>query len=186
MKFEIKENVEINLVAEVRDGKLGFMSISTDTDWASYSLESDEGDLIAEHVSFEPLEIHEIDLLIEWYKSIDPEGYALCDDEEDTLDAAEEKLREVLDSPDTLYDDSQPDAEKSALKSWLEDEEPKIYRDDMNGHGNQFHLTFVMDGAKYEPGDREYEISPEDAVKYMFMYRNDPTTEDFSSISVIE
>lgn len=186
--FEIKENIEIRLNVEVvkdEDGSgFAFRPLCTEDDWASYSLETKDGKLVADHVSYESLEVNDESLLVEWYKGAYPEEYALCDKEDITEDS-EEKLNEVFGCPDALYEAHVTDAKHTALTDWLESEEPKIFRDDIRGFGNQFDLTFVLPGAEYEPGEKEYEITPDDAAMQHFMYTDDPTVEDFSSARVI-
>ena len=187
--FEINENVEIELHVEIEDGKIAFIPRSTEYDWTSYSLETKDGDLIAEHVSYEGLTIHDEENLIAWYKQIHPNDYAeivRLELDADTAEYAEEKLREVFGSPDTLYEAHITSARKTALEDWIGRENPKIYRDDIRGFGNEFNLTFVTDGGQYTPNNSEYEVSAEDAATMFFMYADDPTTEDYSSATVIQ
>ena len=184
--FEIKENVEIQLNVEIEDGEMTFVPYASDVDWASYSLEKGS-DLIAENVSYEGLTVHDEEALIEWYRLTDPKDFAFAvENEFDVTECAEQKLREALGGADELYEASITNARKTALEGWLNIESAKVYRNDIRGFGNEFNLTFVMEGSEYTPDEDEYEVQSEQVATMLFLYADDPTTEDYSSATVIQ
>jgi hypothetical protein len=184
--FKIKENIELHMEVKVSEGRFSFEPILDDTGWTSYTLEK-AGTVIAENVSYEGIEIYDEPKLLEWYQACHKEDYDFAiKNEFDLVLCAKEKLEGTIGSADSLYEREVIGAKEKALETWIEEEKPIVYRNDVRGFANEFELIFVLPGAKYEPDEKEYKVNPKDAVEQYFSYADDACTEDFSETTIIE
>jgi hypothetical protein len=186
-KYKIKENVSLNL--EVKIGNSGLLFLPADGDeingWVSYTLETEDGSLIAEQVAFEAQEVFDETGLVDWFKTEYPDDYRKAKKEGFGEIGARHKLMNVTVNPDVLYEENIVEAQKKALKAWLAKEQPTVYRDPSWGQLCESHLTFVMPGAEYKPDKDECLISREEAFEW-YLYAEDPKRAYYIQETIIE
>ena len=179
-KFRIDIDGDITLDVEIIDGSyskaIDFVPTSVDTDWVASSLYYGD-EIVMEWVAYGDIHVHDEALASRWFRETYPDDadwYAPAD-----------KFREVAPDPEAAYIDLRREAEKSALREWLSDNDITVYRDDLRDFANEFALIFVLPGAEYTPRSGGYKVEHKDAVRYYFSYP-DGVTEDYSCTIIID